>query len=573
MSVIKLSRRINVTGVDNVGNVTLTDGIGYFIAVFAYLFKYSGAYAVFLKEFCRTCGSLYIKAKVVETADKGKCFFLVLIRNGGKHGAVVLQVHTACLQRLIKCAVEVVIVTDSFTGGFHFGGKVCVYTVDLVKGEYGCFYVMTLLFVGINAENTLLLKAYTQNYLGCDIRKGISRCLGKEGNGTGGTGVNLDNIYVFVLINDKLNVKQTYNAYSQAQHLGITEYGSLNLIGNAVGGIYAYRVAGVDTRSFNQLHNTGNEYVYTVADSVNLYLFTLNIFINKYGLVFVYFNCALKILAELLLVCNDLHSSSAQNEGGTYQNGVAYFCGSLNAVLDIGYRLALRLGNIKLCKYFFKAVTVFGTLNSGAIRTDNVYASVNKGLCKVYCGLTAKGCDNTHRLFKLNNIHYVFGSKRLEVKLVCGGVVGGNGFGVVVNNNSLVAAVFNGGYGVNGRVIELNALTYTDRTCTQNNYLLSVGKDRFVLAGVGGVEIGDIRIGVAGIHHTVNGEYVFLFTLVEHFDFAYFPDNGYLLIAKAHLLCGFKGFYIPLVFLKAGFHIHNIFKGVKEVNVYLGEIT
>ena len=68
--------------------------------------------------------------------------------------------------------------------------------------------------------------------------------------------------------------------------------------------------------TLNQLHDTGYEYVGAVANCVNLDFLTLNVLVNQYGLILVDLNCGVQVGAQLLLVCNDLHCSAAQHEGG-----------------------------------------------------------------------------------------------------------------------------------------------------------------------------------------------------------------------------------------------------------------
>ena len=98
----------------------------------------------------------------------------------------------------------------------------------------------------------------------------------------------------------------------------------------------------------------------------------------------------------------------------------------------------------------------------------------------------------------------------------CGGVVGGNGFGVVVDDNCLVTGIFNGGYCVNGGIVEFNTLADTDRACTENDDLLFIGYDGSVFAGIGRIEIRDICAAMEGINHSVNREHVKRFSHVEN---------------------------------------------------------
>ena len=176
----------DIAGIDDIRDMTLTDRIGNFARAVAYLFKNVGTDAVALQERSGALGRFDIEAEIVEAADERKCFLLILIRNGYEHGAVVLEVHTRCLKCLIECAVELIVVADSFTCGLHFGREVCIESADLIEGEHGNLYVPALLFVGINIEYSLLLEALSENYLGRDIRKAIARCFGEEGYGTRG---------------------------------------------------------------------------------------------------------------------------------------------------------------------------------------------------------------------------------------------------------------------------------------------------------------------------------------------------------------------------------------------------
>ena len=70
----------------------------------------------------------------------------------------------------------------------------------------------------------------------------------------------------------------------------------------------------MDTRTLYKLHNTRHKYVTTVTDSVNLNLLTADILINENRLVLIDLNGGLKVMTKLILVCNDLHSTSAKHE-------------------------------------------------------------------------------------------------------------------------------------------------------------------------------------------------------------------------------------------------------------------
>ena len=49
----------------------------------------------------------------------------------------------------------------------------------------------------------------------------------------------------------------------------------------------------MNARSFNMLHNAGHENIFAVANSIDLQLAAHDIFINKNGLIRIYFNRSL----------------------------------------------------------------------------------------------------------------------------------------------------------------------------------------------------------------------------------------------------------------------------------------
>ena len=110
----------------------------------------------------------------------------------------------------------------------------------------------------------------------------------------------------------------------------------------------------MDTRSFDKLHNTGDKYVSAVANGVNLDLFTYDILVNEYRLVLVNFNRGFQIVTKLFFCSDYLHSSAAENEARSDENGITDFCSGFYTILDSGYRLALRLGNIEFFEYLFE---------------------------------------------------------------------------------------------------------------------------------------------------------------------------------------------------------------------------
>ena len=122
--------------------------------------------------------------------------------------------------------------------------------------------------------------------------------------------------------------------------------------------------------------------------------------------------------------------------------------------------------------------------------------------------LPAEGHHHADGLFHVDDVHHVFGAKRLEVQPVGGVVVGGHGFGVVVDDDHVVAHFPQRPYAVNGAVIELDALADADGAAAQHDdHRLAAAFQRtgFAVPRRTGIEIrrfgGELRR--AGIHHFI----------------------------------------------------------------------
>ena len=70
----------------------------------------------------------------------------------------------------------------------------------------------------------------------------------------------------------------------------------------------------MDASSLDELHDTRNKDVLSVADRVDLNLFSVDVFIHQYGLIFIYFDGSLEIMAKLIVIRNDLHCAPAKDE-------------------------------------------------------------------------------------------------------------------------------------------------------------------------------------------------------------------------------------------------------------------
>ena len=328
----------------------------------------------------------------------------------------------------------------------------------------------------------------------------------------------------------------------------------------------------MDTRALNQLHDTGNEDVSAVADGVDLDLFTDDILVDQDGLVRVDLNGGLQIVAELLLVCNDLHRAAAKHEGGTHQYGVSDLGSSTNTRLDIGHRLALRLRNVEGEQELFEQIAVLSLVDRVAVGSNDLDTAASEGICKVDGSLSAERRNDALGIFKLDDIHHVLRRQRLKVELVGGGVVGGNGLGIVVDDDRLVARILDGGDRVNRGVVKLNTLSNTDGACAKHHDLLLVGHDGMVLTGVGGIEIRNIRIGVEGICHAEDGNDLVLMTEVPNVRLLHAPKSCNADVGESDHLGSLERCHVAHVCRKQLFHLHDALECVQEEGRDLGNV-
>ena len=338
----------DIHGVDHIGHKAGTDRIQNFGRTIVNLSADAGFDAILAQEKGCTGSRLDIEAQLIEAANQRKRLLLILIRNGGKNSTVIQKLHTGCLKGFIQSSGHGIVITDGLAGGLHLRREVGVQAPELGEGECGRLDIIALFFVGIEQIHTLIVQAVTEGNPGRNIRKGIARCLTQEGYRSGRTGVDLDDKYIVIRVNDKLNVEQALDTNGGAKLLGILQNNALDLVGNREGGIDRNGVAGMHAGSLHQLHNAGNKYLRSIADRVDFDFLAANIFVNQHRLVRVDFHCCLQIMAELRFVGHDLHGAPAENEGGTHQNRVADFLCRGNAIFNSRYRAALGLRNIQL---------------------------------------------------------------------------------------------------------------------------------------------------------------------------------------------------------------------------------
>ena len=289
-------------------------------------------------------------------------------------------------------------------------------------------------------------------------------------------------------------------------------------------------------RALDQLHDARYEHILAVADRIHFDLFAEDVVVNQHRLVRVDLHSRLEIVAKLRLIGDNLHGHTAEHETRTHEHRIADFFRGAYTVLDVGHRPALRLRNAELFENLFKHVAVLRVVDRAHVRADDAHAALVERCGKVDRRLSAERRDHVFGALVVQHVHDVLRRQRLKVELVGGGVVGGNRFGIVVDDDGFVPRLADRRDGVHGRVVEFHTLSDADRSRAEHDGLFAVGHDGLVRARVGGVEVRNIGVRVAGVHHLEEGEDVFRQTHLPDGRLRHIPALRNVFIGEADLL-------------------------------------
>ena len=218
---------------------------------------------------------------------------------------------------------------------------------------------------------------------------------------------------------------------------------------------------------------------------------------------------------------NDLHSTAAENVGRTKQYRITEFVRSLERFLSGEHGASLRARNAALLKQLVEQLPVLRRVNVGRRGSQNAHAEGGEVLYKLDGSLTSELNYHAVGLLGGDEGFNVLLGQRVEVQSVAGVEVGGNGLGVVVADYRFAALFLQRPYAVYRAVVELDALTDSDRTGAEYDYLLLVGGvlldelSRFILAVEGVVEVRSAcgELSRAGIYHLVDCKAALLYLL------------------------------------------------------------
>ena len=211
-------------------------------------------------------------------------------------------------------------------------------------------------------------------------------------------------------------------------------------------------------------HDAGDEHVRAVGDDVHLQLRAHHVLVHEHGVVDALREDALHVRCDLVIVVDDLHVLSADDVRRAQQHGVAE---RLRGVQRLGQRLhthALRARDVKLLEQGIKPLAVLGDVNALGRCAEDADAVAVECLRECDGGLPAEGDHDADGVLDIDDLQHVLGRERLEIQAVSGVIVRGDGFGVVVDDDDVVAHGLERPHAVDGRIVKLDALPDADRS-------------------------------------------------------------------------------------------------------------
>ena len=256
-------------------------------------------------------------------------------------------------------------------------------------------------------------------------------------------------------------------------------------------------------------HNAGDQYILAVRYGIDFNLDTHQVLIYKYRIILLVAEDYLHILMYVFIGERYYHVLTAQNIAGTQQNRVIQLMCNGNGLFFGHYARTLGSLDLQLLKQLIKALAILGAVDCIGAGTQYAHTLTFQELSQLNGSSTAESNDNAIWIFCIYDTHYILGRKRLKVQSVGCIKVGGHSFRVIVYDNRLKSGAFECPYTVNGSIVELYALTYANRSTTQDYYGLLIGRMRanevagLVYAIISGVEVRGLcgKFGSAGINH------------------------------------------------------------------------
>ena len=265
------------------------------------------------------------------------------------------------------------------------------------------------------------------------------------------------------------------------------------------------RIARMDARLFDMLHDSRDIDLFAVKDGVHVHLGgARQILVDQHGRGARHLHGVADIAGQLLVVADDFHSPAAQHIGGPDDHGIAdLMSGGEGLFGRAGYGVD-RLHQPDFVEQLLEALAVLGKVDGVGRGAEDGNASIFQRLGELQRGLSAELDDDAQQgsigLFGLEQLQHVFGGQGLEIEAIRSVVIGRDGLGIAVDHDRFDADLRQGEGGVAAAIVKLDALADPVRSPAQNHGLFGRSGLAFalrILAQKAGF-IGRIHVGRLG---------------------------------------------------------------------------
>ncbi len=351
---------------------------------------------------------------------------------------------------------EVVADAHHFAGRFHFGSKDSVDAGEARPREDRFFdrVVRRDDFFGEAHVGEL----FAHHDLGGEFSEGDADGFGDEGDSAAGAGVDFDDVEFFVL-DGELDVHEATHFKFDGEFFGGLANGGTHGFADGKGGDGAGGVAGVNAGGLDVLHDGADDGGVAVADAVDVdFGGAFEEAVDEDGALGGGVDGFVHVAAEFVVGVDDHHGAASEDEGRPNNHGIPNAVGDGDGFVFADGGAGFGLFEAEFVEKGGEEFAVFGEFDGLGGGSHDGDAGVFEAGGEVEGSLAAELNDDAVGLFLLANIEDVLEGERLEVELVAGVVVGGDGLGVGVDHDGLVSELFEGEGGVHAAVVELNSL-------------------------------------------------------------------------------------------------------------------
>ena len=234
----------------------------------------------------------------------------------------------------------------------------------------------------------------------------------------------------------------------------------------------------MDARALHLLHDARDQEVFAIADGVDFALGAQKVLIQQDRVVHVHMlGDDAHVLNDIRLGVGDDHVLAAQNVGGAHQHRVAQIssaAASASSRCENG--AARRHGgsrNAPAARQSVRGPRPRRWRPPGCPECGRPISS--RCLVSLMAVWPPNWTTQAIRLFGGDDVVHALRVERVEIQAVAGIKVGGDGLGVVVDQDGLTAVLFQRPDAVDRAVVELDALADADGTGTKDQHFLLLG--------------------------------------------------------------------------------------------------